>query len=219
MELVARSRQAFLFLLSAPLEPHVTTTQVPTWVPSYLYCTPLPAGPAVPQPPASLSPSVSLCPQVSVNGKRLDLTYSFLGSRGIGQCYDSSPCEGQPCQNGATCFPAGEYEFQCLCRDGFKGAWACPGPGGGRAQGGQQQLQPTLTHLHHGPQGTSASTRRTPASSVSPVCMGAPARAPTASVPLASLAHVANKVTALASLHLPFGARGPGRVPTAVCAH
>ncbi|XP_053776217.1 basement membrane-specific heparan sulfate proteoglycan core protein isoform X1 [Desmodus rotundus] len=59
--------------------------------------------------------------EVSVNGKRLDLTYSFLGSRGIGQCYDSSPCEGQPCQNGATCFPAGEYEFQCLCRDGFKG--------------------------------------------------------------------------------------------------
>ncbi|XP_075408101.1 basement membrane-specific heparan sulfate proteoglycan core protein isoform X2 [Tenrec ecaudatus] len=59
--------------------------------------------------------------EVSVNGKRLDLTYSFLGSQGIGQCYDSSPCERQPCRNGATCMPAGEYEFQCLCRDGFKG--------------------------------------------------------------------------------------------------
>uniref|UniRef100_G3SPQ7 Basement membrane-specific heparan sulfate proteoglycan core protein n=1 Tax=Loxodonta africana TaxID=9785 RepID=G3SPQ7_LOXAF len=59
--------------------------------------------------------------EVSVNGKRLDLTYSFLGSQGIGQCYDSSPCERQPCQNGATCMPAGEYEFQCLCQDGFKG--------------------------------------------------------------------------------------------------
>ncbi|XP_058409147.1 basement membrane-specific heparan sulfate proteoglycan core protein isoform X9 [Diceros bicornis minor] len=59
--------------------------------------------------------------EVSVNGKRLDLTYSFLGSRGIGQCYDSSPCERQPCQHGATCLPAGEYEFQCLCPDGFKG--------------------------------------------------------------------------------------------------
>ncbi|XP_068395211.1 basement membrane-specific heparan sulfate proteoglycan core protein isoform X3 [Eschrichtius robustus] len=59
--------------------------------------------------------------EVSVNGKRLDLTYSFLGSRGVGQCYDSSPCERQPCRNGATCMPAGEYEFQCLCRDGFKG--------------------------------------------------------------------------------------------------
>ncbi|XP_023578283.1 basement membrane-specific heparan sulfate proteoglycan core protein isoform X10 [Octodon degus] len=59
--------------------------------------------------------------KVSVNGKRLDLTYSFLGSQGIGQCYDSSPCERQPCRNGATCMPAGEYEFQCLCQDGFKG--------------------------------------------------------------------------------------------------
>uniref|UniRef100_H0W6G2 Basement membrane-specific heparan sulfate proteoglycan core protein n=1 Tax=Cavia porcellus TaxID=10141 RepID=H0W6G2_CAVPO len=59
--------------------------------------------------------------EVSVNGKRLDLTYSFLGSQGIGQCYDSSPCERQPCRNGATCMPAGEYEFQCLCQDGFKG--------------------------------------------------------------------------------------------------
>uniref|UniRef100_A0A8C0L457 Basement membrane-specific heparan sulfate proteoglycan core protein n=1 Tax=Canis lupus dingo TaxID=286419 RepID=A0A8C0L457_CANLU len=59
--------------------------------------------------------------EVSVNGKRLDLTYSFLGSRGVGQCYTSSPCERQPCQNGATCMPAGEYEFQCLCLDGFKG--------------------------------------------------------------------------------------------------
>ena len=62
-------------------------------------------------------------------------------------------------------------------------------------RGGQQQLQPMLTHLCHGPQGTSVSTRRTPASSVSPVCTGAPARAPTASVPPASLAHVASKVT------------------------
>uniref|UniRef100_A0A8C0L4U3 Basement membrane-specific heparan sulfate proteoglycan core protein n=1 Tax=Canis lupus dingo TaxID=286419 RepID=A0A8C0L4U3_CANLU len=64
--------------------------------------------------------------EVSVNGKRLDLTYSFLGSRGVGQCYTSSPCERQPCQNGATCMPAGEYEFQCLCLDGFKGGRAQP---------------------------------------------------------------------------------------------
>ncbi|XP_069893790.1 basement membrane-specific heparan sulfate proteoglycan core protein isoform X4 [Dipodomys merriami] len=81
-----------------------------------------------------VEPSVKLAPaanvsahfhgcvgEVSVNGKRLDLTYSFLGSRGVGQCYDSSPCERQPCRNGATCMPAGEYEFQCLCQDGFKG--------------------------------------------------------------------------------------------------
>lgn len=84
--------------------------------------------------PCPFSPSVSLSPQVSVNGKRLDLTYSFLGSQGIGQCYDSSPCERQPCQHGATCMPAGEYEFQCLCRDGFKGGKACPGHRRGGAQ-------------------------------------------------------------------------------------
>ncbi|KAM7098229.1 basement membrane-specific heparan sulfate proteoglycan core protein isoform 13-T13 [Molossus nigricans] len=80
------------------------------------------------EPSVQLSPAANISTpfrgcigEVSVNGKRLDLTYSFLGSRGIGQCYDSSPCERQPCQNGATCFPAGEYEVQCLCRDGFKG--------------------------------------------------------------------------------------------------
>nr|XP_019568140.1 PREDICTED: basement membrane-specific heparan sulfate proteoglycan core protein isoform X7 [Rhinolophus sinicus] len=80
------------------------------------------------EPSVQLSPAINISTpfhgcvgEVSVNGKRLDLTYSFLGSQGIGQCYDSSPCERQPCQNGATCLPAGEYEFQCLCRDGFKG--------------------------------------------------------------------------------------------------
>ncbi|XP_046324592.1 basement membrane-specific heparan sulfate proteoglycan core protein isoform X2 [Marmota monax] len=79
--------------------------------------------PSVPlSPAANVSAHFRGCVgEVSVNGKRLDLTYSFLGSRGIGQCYDSSPCERQPCQHGATCMPAGEYEFQCLCQDGFKG--------------------------------------------------------------------------------------------------
>lgn len=50
------------------------------------------------------------------------------------------------------------------------------------------------------------SSRRTPASSVSPACTGALARAPAASVPPASLARAANKVTVLASPHLPLGA-------------
>ncbi|MXQ93753.1 hypothetical protein E5288_WYG016917 [Bos mutus] len=79
--------------------------------------------PAVQLPPATnVSARFHGCVgEVSVNGKRLDLTYSFLGSQGVGQCYDSSPCERQPCRHGATCMPAGEYEFQCLCRDGFKG--------------------------------------------------------------------------------------------------
>ncbi|XP_075802672.1 basement membrane-specific heparan sulfate proteoglycan core protein isoform X4 [Microtus pennsylvanicus] len=80
------------------------------------------------EPSIQLSPATNMSAhfhgcvgEVSVNGKRLDLTYSFLGSQGVGQCYDSSPCERQPCRNGATCMPAGEYEFQCLCQDGFKG--------------------------------------------------------------------------------------------------
>nr|Q05793.1 RecName: Full=Basement membrane-specific heparan sulfate proteoglycan core protein; Short=HSPG; Contains: RecName: Full=Endorepellin; Contains: RecName: Full=LG3 peptide; Flags: Precursor [Mus musculus]AAA39911.1 perlecan [Mus musculus] len=80
------------------------------------------------EPSVQLSPATNMSAhfhgcvgEVSVNGKRLDLTYSFLGSQGVGQCYDSSPCERQPCRNGATCMPAGEYEFQCLCQDGFKG--------------------------------------------------------------------------------------------------
>ncbi|XP_055978752.1 basement membrane-specific heparan sulfate proteoglycan core protein [Sorex fumeus] len=79
--------------------------------------------PAVPLPPAAnISAHFRGCVgEVSVNGKRLDFTYNFLGSRGIGQCYGSSPCERQPCQHGGTCMPTGEYEFQCLCRDGFKG--------------------------------------------------------------------------------------------------
>ena len=145
---------------------------------------------------------MSLSPQVSVNGKRLDLTYSFLGSRGVGQCYDSSPCERQPCRHGATCMPAGEYEFQCLCRDGFKGGGA-PGPvlGGGAAW--PAATQPLPAHLCPNPQETSVSTRRTLASSVSPVYMGAPARAPSASVPPASRAHAASTVSAPTSLCLP----------------
>lgn len=95
--------------------------------------------------PHAQSPSPSLCLQVSVNGKRLDLTYSFLGSRGIGQCYTSSPCERQPCQNRATCMPTGEYEFQCLCPDGFKGVGARQVPAGGGTRW-SRPLPPVPTH-------------------------------------------------------------------------
>ena len=57
-------------------------------------------------------------------------------------------------------------------------------------------------------------TRRTLASSMSPVYMGAPARALAASVPLAFQAHAANTVSALTSLrHAPRGSRG-WRQPT-----
>lgn len=55
------------------------------------------------------------------------------------------------------------------------------------------------------------SMRRTPASSVSPVCMGAPAGAPIASVPPASLAPAANKVTAQL-LSILFRSSGAGQL-------
>ncbi|KAM6434636.1 basement membrane-specific heparan sulfate proteoglycan core protein isoform 6-T6 [Liasis olivaceus] len=59
--------------------------------------------------------------EVSVNGKKVDISYSFLESRGISQCTDSSPCDRRPCQHGGQCLLTGEYEFQCLCPDGYKG--------------------------------------------------------------------------------------------------
>lgn len=56
------------------------------------------------------------------------------------------------------------------------------------------------------PQETSVSMKRTPASSLHPVYTGAPAMAPVASVPLASQAHDASKVSTWASHPLPLGA-------------
>ncbi|XP_053308483.1 basement membrane-specific heparan sulfate proteoglycan core protein [Spea bombifrons] len=59
--------------------------------------------------------------EVSINGKKVDISYSFIESRDIGQCYDSSPCDRRPCLHGGRCMPTGEYEYHCFCRDGFKG--------------------------------------------------------------------------------------------------
>ncbi|XP_044852234.1 basement membrane-specific heparan sulfate proteoglycan core protein isoform X5 [Mauremys mutica] len=71
---------------------------------------------------ASISSSFRGCiGEMSINGKKVDISYSFLESRGVTQCYDSSPCDRRPCLHGATCMPTGEYEFQCLCQDGFRG--------------------------------------------------------------------------------------------------
>nr|XP_008123162.2 PREDICTED: basement membrane-specific heparan sulfate proteoglycan core protein-like [Anolis carolinensis] len=59
--------------------------------------------------------------EVSINGKKVDISYSFLESRGISQCVDGSPCDRRPCQHGGKCLVTGEYEFQCLCQEGYKG--------------------------------------------------------------------------------------------------
>ncbi|KAM4652668.1 basement membrane-specific heparan sulfate proteoglycan core protein [Discoglossus pictus] len=59
--------------------------------------------------------------EVSINGKKVDISYSFTESRSISQCYDRSPCDRMPCLHGGRCMLTGEYEFQCLCRDGFRG--------------------------------------------------------------------------------------------------
>ncbi|XP_060793465.1 basement membrane-specific heparan sulfate proteoglycan core protein isoform X7 [Neoarius graeffei] len=59
--------------------------------------------------------------EVSINGKKIDLSYTFIESRAISQCVDVSPCDRRPCQHGGTCMPSAEYEFQCFCRDGYEG--------------------------------------------------------------------------------------------------
>ncbi|XP_064160473.1 basement membrane-specific heparan sulfate proteoglycan core protein-like isoform X1 [Anguilla rostrata] len=59
--------------------------------------------------------------EVLVNGKKVDLSYSFLESRAVGECSESSPCERRPCLHGGTCLASSEDQYQCLCQDGFQG--------------------------------------------------------------------------------------------------
>ncbi|XP_054251094.1 basement membrane-specific heparan sulfate proteoglycan core protein [Indicator indicator] len=73
--------------------------------------------------------------EVSINGKKLDLSYSFLRSRGVGQCGHSSPClpvspgprcereedvclQRNPCLHGGTC-----KDGSCLCPPEYTGAY------------------------------------------------------------------------------------------------
>ncbi|KAJ8016910.1 hypothetical protein DPEC_G00012250 [Dallia pectoralis] len=74
--------------------------------------------------PKALNISVSFkgcIGEVSINAKKVDLSYSFMDSKAIVQCKDNSPCDRNPCLNGASCLPSAEYEYQCLCKDGFDG--------------------------------------------------------------------------------------------------
>ncbi|KAG7472084.1 hypothetical protein MATL_G00104850 [Megalops atlanticus] len=72
--------------------------------------------------PANVSTLFDGCiGEVSINGKKVDISYSFTESRDINQCVDSSPCDRRPCLNGGSCMSSAEYEYQCLCQDGFEG--------------------------------------------------------------------------------------------------
>ncbi|XP_026099661.1 basement membrane-specific heparan sulfate proteoglycan core protein isoform X25 [Carassius auratus] len=59
--------------------------------------------------------------EVFINGKKLDISYSFTESRAISQCTDGSPCDRRPCLHGGTCMASAEYEYQCLCTEGYDG--------------------------------------------------------------------------------------------------
>ncbi|XP_061235500.1 basement membrane-specific heparan sulfate proteoglycan core protein isoform X1 [Neopsephotus bourkii] len=61
--------------------------------------------------------------EVSINGKRLELPYGFLRSRGVGQCRGRSPCTGAVCVHGGRCLRPVEPGAapRCRCPAGFSG--------------------------------------------------------------------------------------------------
>ncbi|XP_061591358.1 basement membrane-specific heparan sulfate proteoglycan core protein isoform X3 [Cololabis saira] len=72
--------------------------------------------------PANVSRMFDGCiGEVSINNKKVDLSYSFTESKLISECVDNSPCDRRPCLNGGDCMSSAEYEYQCLCKDGFEG--------------------------------------------------------------------------------------------------
>ncbi|KAG7221679.1 hypothetical protein INR49_000046 [Caranx melampygus] len=72
--------------------------------------------------PANISKLFQGCiGEVFINNKKTDLSYSFTESLSISSCVDNSPCDRRPCLNGGHCMSNAEYEYQCLCKDGFEG--------------------------------------------------------------------------------------------------
>ncbi|XP_057175223.1 basement membrane-specific heparan sulfate proteoglycan core protein isoform X6 [Triplophysa rosa] len=72
--------------------------------------------------PANVSMLFAGCiGEVFINGKKMDLSYSFIVSRAISQCKVDSPCDHRPCMHGGTCMASFEYEYQCLCPEGYEG--------------------------------------------------------------------------------------------------
>uniref|UniRef100_A0A8C4X261 Heparan sulfate proteoglycan 2 n=1 Tax=Eptatretus burgeri TaxID=7764 RepID=A0A8C4X261_EPTBU len=78
--------------------------------------------------PQSTSPAVNssysldgCIGEVLVNGKMLDVMYSYIASSDVVQCAEVSPCDCSPCFNGGSCLALGEFEFQCLCQDNYYG--------------------------------------------------------------------------------------------------
>ncbi|XP_072305364.1 basement membrane-specific heparan sulfate proteoglycan core protein isoform X2 [Eucyclogobius newberryi] len=72
--------------------------------------------------PANISHMFDGCiGEVLINNKTVDLSYSFTESDAISKCVDNSPCDRRPCLNGGDCMSNAEYEYQCLCKDGFEG--------------------------------------------------------------------------------------------------
>ncbi|XP_075954009.1 basement membrane-specific heparan sulfate proteoglycan core protein [Anarhichas minor] len=109
--------------------------------------------------PANVSELFEGCiGEVSINNKKVDLSYSFTESRSIRKCVDNSPCDRRPCLNGGHCMSNVEYEYQCLCKDGFEGERcevvkdACQSnrqcQNGGSCVGGQCVCAPGRTGLN-----------------------------------------------------------------------
>ncbi|KAM7405193.1 hypothetical protein PAMP_012474 [Pampus punctatissimus] len=72
--------------------------------------------------PANVSEMFEGCiGEVFINNKKVDLSYSFTESKLIRKCVENSPCDRRPCLNGGHCMHSAEYEYQCLCKDGFEG--------------------------------------------------------------------------------------------------